>query len=142
MFCFFFHMVESIVRKGENADQQHFLLFPQNFQKTSVQGFWLYWGFNATLTAKVISWRSVTQYVFPGFLTPVLTQLSFQSHLLLFSHASAEVRGENTPKRKFASTVSRTHKHWVTSPIHSPLSHPCGQLSFRVVKTRDCLEKG
>ena len=33
-------------------------------------------GFNATLTAKVISWRSVT-HVFPGFLTPVLTQLFF-----------------------------------------------------------------
>ena len=31
-------------------------------------------GFNATLTAKVISWRSVT-HVFFGFLTPVLTQL-------------------------------------------------------------------
>ena len=29
-------------------------------------------------------------HVFPGFLTPVLTQL--------FSHASVEVRGENTPK--------------------------------------------
>ena len=33
-------------------------------------------GFNATLTAKVISWQSVT-HVFPGFLTPVLTQLFF-----------------------------------------------------------------
>ena len=36
-------------------------------------------------------------HVFSGFLTPVLVQLSFQSHRLLFSHASAEVRGENTP---------------------------------------------
>ena len=39
-------------------------------------------------------------YVFSGFLTPVLIQLSFQSHQLLFSHASAEVRGENMPQRK------------------------------------------
>ena len=38
-------------------------------------------------------------HVFPGFLTAVLTQLSFQSHRILFSHASAEVRGENTPER-------------------------------------------
>ena len=38
------------------------------------------------------------EHVFPGFLTPVLTQFSFQSHQLLFSHASVEVRGENTPK--------------------------------------------
>ena len=28
-------------------------------------------------------------YVFPSFLTPVLTQISFQSHRLLFSHTSA-----------------------------------------------------
>ena len=33
-------------------------------------------------------------HTFPGFLTPVLTQLSFQSHRLLFSHASAEVRSK------------------------------------------------
>ena len=33
-------------------------------------------GLNATLTAKVISWRLVT-HVFHGFLTPVITQLFF-----------------------------------------------------------------
>ena len=59
-------------------------------------------GLNATLTVKVISWRSVTHICFPEFLTPVPIELFFQSHLLLFSHASTEVRGENTPKRKFA----------------------------------------
>ena len=31
---------------------------------------------------------------------PKTTVVSFQSHRLLFSHASAEVRGENTPERK------------------------------------------
>ena len=30
--------VENIVRKGENAGYQHFLLFPQSFQKTSFSG--------------------------------------------------------------------------------------------------------
>ena len=65
-------------------------------------------------------------HVFPGFLTPVLTQFSFQSHRLLFSHASAEVRGENTPERKFASSGDRTHNHQVTSPTRSPLTHPGG----------------
>ena len=40
-------------------------------------------------------------HVFLGFLTPVLTKISFQSHRLLFSHASADVRGENTPEKKF-----------------------------------------
>ena len=102
--------------------------------------------FNATLTAKVISWHwevrktwcltmkfikmaavhsliFVDAYVFPGFLTPAPTQISFQSHRLLFSHASAEIRGENTPERNFVSTGSRTHNHQVSSPTRSP---PCG----------------
>ena len=65
-------------------------------------------------------------HVFSGFLTPVLTQLSFQGHQLLFSHASAKVSGENTPERKFASTGSRTINHQVTSPTRSPLSYPGG----------------
>ena len=38
-------------------------------------------------------------YVFPGFLTPVQTQISFQSNQLLFSHASEEVRGKNMPQK-------------------------------------------
>ena len=63
-------------------------------------------------------------HVLPGFLTPVLTQLSIQTHRLLFSHASAEVSGENTPERKVASTGSRTRSHQVMSPTRSPLSHP------------------
>ena len=68
-------------------------------------------------------------HVFPGFLIQVLTQLSFRSHRILFSHALAEVRGENTPERKFASTGSRTHSHQVMSPTRSPLSHP-GELKY------------
>ena len=47
-------------------------------------------------------------HVFPGFLIPVLTQLSFQSHQLLFSYASAELKGKNTPEGKFASTQDQT----------------------------------
>ena len=60
-------------------------------------------------------------HVFPGFLTPEPepTQISFQSYRLLFSHASAEVRGENTSERNFASTGSRTHNHQVISPTGS-----------------------
>ena len=54
------------------------------------------------------------------------TYLSFQSHRLLFSHASANVRGENTPERNFASTGDRTHNHQVISPTRSPLCHPGG----------------
>ena len=79
-------------------------------------------GFNTTLTARVISWWLV-MHVFPGFLTPVLTQISFQSHRLLFSYVSEELRGENTRERNFASTGSRTHNYQVMSPTRSPLSH-------------------
>ena len=71
-------------------------------------------GFNASLTDHIM--RVGDAHVFPGFLTPVLTQLPFQSHRLLFSYASAEVRGENTPERKLASTGSQTHNHQIMSP--------------------------
>ena len=37
-------------------------------------------------------------YVFPGFFTPVPKKISFQSHQLLSSHASAEVRGKISRK--------------------------------------------
>ena len=63
-------------------------------------------------------------HVFLGFLTPIRTQLSFQSHRLLFSHVSAEKRCENTPERKFATTGSRTHNHQAMGPTCSSLSHP------------------
>ena len=65
-------------------------------------------------------------YEFPGFLTPVLTQLFLPKPRLLFSHASAEVRGENTPERKVVSTWDRTHNHQVMNPTRSLLSHPGG----------------
>ena len=65
-------------------------------------------------------------HVFPGFLTPVLTQLFFPSHRLLFSHASAEVRGKNTLERILASTGDRIHNYQVMSPTRSPLSHQGG----------------
>ena len=90
----------------------------------------------------------VDAHVFLGFLTPVITQLSFQSHRLLFSHASAEVKGENSTERKFALTGSRTHKHQVMNPTRLPLSNPGGAriqwkwnlppYSFKRQKTKYC----
>ena len=56
---------------------------------------------------------------------------SFQSHRLLFSHASAVVRGKNTTERKVASTGDWTHNLQVTSPTCSPLSHPGGAASLK-----------
>ena len=66
--------------------------------------FWLVvLGFNATLTARVMAVGD--GHVFPGFLTPVLTLLSFQSHRLLFSHAFS--RGE---RRKYAGKKARLNQ--------------------------------
>ena len=61
-------------------------------------------GFSATLTAKVISWRSVTR-VFPGFLTPVLTQLFFPKPPTTFLMCFC--RGE---RRKYAGKKSRLNR--------------------------------
>ena len=67
----------------------------------------------------------------------VLTQISFQSHRLLFSYASAKMRGENTPERNFAPTGSRTYNHQVMSPTRSPLSHPAGEAYASTRKILD-----
>ena len=82
------------------------------------------------------------KHLFPGFLTPVLSQLFFPKPVTtFFSHASAEVRGENTPERKSASTGDRTHNHQVMSPILSPLSHPgCALLNWKSPKQTKFLQ--
>ena len=79
-------------------------------------------GFYATLTAKVISWRSVTHMCFLAF-SQVFAQLFFPKPLTTFL-IFAELRGENTPESKFFSTGDQTHSHQVISPTRSPLSHP------------------
>ena len=75
-------------------------------------------------------------HVFSGFLTPILTELFFPKPPTAFSHAFAEVRGENTPERNLASTGDRTHNHQVMSPKRSPLSHPGG--AHLVEKDKGC----
>ena len=62
-------------------------------------------GFNATLTAKVISWRSVTHMCFLCFLTPVLSQLFFPKSPTSF--LTCFCRGE---RRKFAGKKSRFNR--------------------------------
>ena len=82
-------------------------------------------------------------YVFPGFLTPVLTQLSFPKPRLVFSQTSAEVRGENTPERKVASTEDRTHNHQVMSQTRSPEAPGQGSLEVMVhTKIQNEINKG
>ena len=55
------------------------------------------------------------KYAFPCFLTPVLTQLFFPKPRLLFSHASAEMRGKISPESNVASTGDHTQNHQVMS---------------------------
>ena len=90
------------------------------------------WKFNATLTASVISRRSVTHMSFLAFSHQY--QHEFLSKATdYFSHrddALAEVTGENTPNRNFASTGSRTHNHQVMTPTRSPLGHSGGALKL------------
>ena len=82
--------------------------------------------FNITLTANVILWWPVTRTCSLAFPHQCQHSFSVQSHQLLFPHASAEVRGENTPERKFVSTGYQTHNHQVMSLTHSPLSQMAG----------------
>ena len=71
----------------------------------------------------------VDTYVFQEWLSHTSTNnFSFQSHQLLFPHAPADVKGENTPERKVASTGDRTHNQYVMSLTRSPLSLLCQNL--------------
>ena len=102
--------------------------------------------FNAALTNKVISWRSVTHMCFlaskaTDYFSHMLQQgreakirrKESSLNRVSNSHASAEVRGENTPERKFVSTGYRTHNHQVMSPTRSPLSQPGGAKTNQAI---------
>ena len=80
-------------------------------------------------------------HVFPGFLTPVLTQLSFQSHRLLFSHASAEVRYAG--KKVCLNRVSNSQPpgHESDTARRSPLTHP-GDLKYVLRRVENIVGKG
>ena len=90
-----------------------------------------------TLTAKVISRRSVT-HMFPGFLTPVLTQLFFPQTTFL----TCFCRGE---RRKYAGKKVRLN--WGSNlqpPGHEsdtfttePPGRGSGDLNFRTLFSKD-----
>ena len=75
-----------------------------NVRKWDLIGWLVVLRFNATLIAVVISWRSVT-HMFPGFLTPVLTQLFFPKPLTTF--LTCFCRGE---RQKTAGKKSRLNR--------------------------------
>ena len=73
-------------------------------------------------------------HVFSDFPTSVLTQISFQSHRLLFSQASAEVRGENTPESSPQLEIETQTSSHEFDTLTTELNRP--------VKARTCLGKG
>ena len=89
-------------------------------------------GFNATITAKVISWRSVT-HVFPGFLTPVLTQLFIPKPPTTF--LTSFCRGD---RRKYARKKSRLNRGSNSQPPGDEsdmlATEPPGQGSEKPIK--------
>ena len=92
--------LENTVERGEIAHYKRFLLFPQCFQKSLLQTRKNKDLFGIGLTDRVISWWSMTHMCFLAFSHQYHHKFSFQSHRLLFSHASAEVRGEKYARKK------------------------------------------
>ena len=87
-------------------------------------------GFKATLTARGHIMAVGDSYVFPGFLTPVLTQLFFPKPPTTF--LTCLCRGE---RRKYTGNKSRLNRgsnsqHQVMSSTRSPLSHPGGAYVY------------
>ena len=69
-------------------------------------------------------------YVFPGFLTPVLTQLFFPKPPTSFSHTLLQ-RWEAKIRRKEVTLIGdQTHNHQVMSLTRSSLSNPGGAREF------------
>ena len=71
-------------------------------------------------------------YVFPGFLTPVVTQLFFPKPPTTFLTCFCrDERRKYAGTKKVASTGDRIHNHQVMSQTRSPLSHPDGDEKYR-----------
>ena len=69
-------------------------------------------------------------YVFPGFLTPVLTQLFFRKPLTTFLTCFCRGERQKCVGKKSHLNRDRTQNHQVMSPTCSPLSHRGGALVF------------
>ena len=107
----FSNQVQNNVEKGEIARNEQFLRFPQCFQKAFLQTYvktrvCLGKGY-ATLTAKVISWRSVTHICFLAFshqyLHNFISKITYYFPHMHQQGCEAKIR-ENTPESKLAST--------------------------------------
>ena len=118
------------IRCGSNPRP---LDYESNTLPLSHVGWLVVLGFNATLTARVISWQSV-MHMFPGFLTTVLTQLFFPKPPTTF--LTCFCRGE---RRKYAGKKSHLNQgsnsqppghesDTLTTEPPGRGSEPCGTL--------------
>ena len=109
------------------------------YRDSARQGRLVVLGFDATLTAKVISWRSA--HVFLGFLTPVLTQLFFPKPQITFLTCFS--RGE---RRNYAGKNVRLNRvsnsqppgHESDTLITEPPGRDC-YTRYIPIKRRYCL---
>ena len=94
-------------------------LFVRTMQVAPIHQYHVYWlvvlGFNANLTAKIIIMAVGDAHVFPGFLTPVLTQLFFPNPPTTF--LTRYCRGERS---KYARKKVRLNQGSNSQP---PLSY-------------------
>ena len=67
--------------------------------------------------------------LFPGFLTPVLTQLFFPKPPTTFLTCFSRGERRKYAGKKFRLNRVSTHNHQVISPTRSPLSQPGGGLN-------------
>ena len=86
-------------------------------------GWFVVWGFNATFTAKVISWRSVTHVCFLAFSTSTNTTFlskatDYFSHMPLQRWEAKTRRKEKSPQPGIELTITRSWvwraHHWAT----------------------------
>ena len=131
-FEFILGRVENIVGKGENGGYQHFLLFPQCFQKASILG-----SLKSGLCGKESKQRK--NWI-------CLNSLLNDKNLDAFElKAFAEDKINVTVKLKFGlrrveNIVGKVEKCWL--PAFSPFPTMFSKdLCFRVVKSQDCVVK-
>ena len=94
--------------------------------------------FNAALTAKAVG----DTHVFPGFPHTSTNTNFFPKPPTTFLTCFNKGESENSPKRNFASTGSRTHNHQSMSPTRSPLSHPGGaKRKWKENKITTCISE-
>ena len=103
----------------------------------SLSGWLVVLGLNATLTAKVISWRLMMHMCFLAFSHLSTNTTFFPKPPTTFLTCFSRGERRKLARKKFTSNRSQTQNHQVMSPTRSPLSHPGGALCLNGLEKRD-----